>query len=141
MKFILQRERVGVSCTLGTLVSDNKSIPKLYTLEDRWKNNLHQISCIPAGVYTCISHGWNGEPVHMQKVWEVTNVPNRQAILIHAGNTHRDTLGCILVGTVIGTDGESILQSVNAINILRSAIGATTFTLEIYDIPFTIKPN
>lgn len=31
-------------------------------------------------------------------VWVIKNVPNRSAILIHWGNTTKDTEGCVLCG-------------------------------------------
>ena len=50
---------------------------------------------------------------------EILNVPNFQYILIHIGNTEKDTAGCILVGTsptpIDGTSNDfSIVNSVIA---------------------------
>lgn len=88
---------------------------------------------IPAGTYHCIPHGWEpGNPNGFEKtrVWEVTNVPRRTAILFHEGNTDVDTRGCILVGR--GVMQNRLMNSVDALNLLRSAIGANGFDLQIH---------
>lgn len=84
--------------------------------------------CIPAGTYHCIPH--NGE--HWKNVWEITNVPDRAAILIHAGNSEKDTLGCVVVGTGFGFVGthHGMTESLRALNKLR-AILPNEFDLQI----------
>ncbi len=57
------------------------------------------IEPFPAGLYLCIPH--NGPK--FKNVWEITDVPGHTAILIHAGNTIKDTSGCVLVGNTYGT--------------------------------------
>ena len=106
---------------LGRL--DGLSVP-LWTLEDAKE-------LIPAGQYLCEPHGWRGEPVKFKRVWEVVNVPGRSAILFHAGNTDKDTRGCILVanGVLLG----SLFQSTLAINRMRTEIGDEGFDLQILD--------
>lgn len=71
----------------------------LFTLEDDWKDNEPQFSCIPAGRYP-LRRRWSNK--HKQEVFEVMNVPGRSNIEIHPGNTEEDTLGCILPGTSRG---------------------------------------
>lgn len=74
--------------------------PVVVTLELPWLNNTHEISCIPEGVYECqkrsgrVTLDGASRPI----VYEVQDVPNRTGILIHPGNTAKDTHGCILVG-------------------------------------------
>ena len=84
--------------TLGELqVSDFKC----YTLElpdlnnDGIEGNEFQKSCIPEGVYKVKSH----VSKKFGKCFWVLGVPNRTAILIHAGNFHWHTKGCVLVGS------------------------------------------
>src|SRR5690554_544433 len=81
--------------TLGTLyvITQWREIKyQCHVLELPWKNNARRISCIPTGRYEAIKHR---SPRFGQSFW-LLNVPNRSEILIHSGNFHTDTLGCIL---------------------------------------------
>jgi hypothetical protein len=86
--------------------------------------------CIPAGTYAVVPHNSLGHP----NTWEITNVPNRTEILIHNGNTIKDTLGCILVGDSFGElDGIScVLNSDATLNKLRAEL-PSDFSLTIID--------
>ncbi|HYH63435.1 MAG TPA: DUF5675 family protein [Urbifossiella sp.] len=101
--------------TFGVLTRNGKTL--CVTCEDPWRDNARGESCIPAGRYRCV--GFNG--AKYKDVWEVTGVPNRTAILIHAGNTMNDTRGCILVGKRLGeVDGlPAVLDSRSALDALR----------------------
>lgn len=81
--------------TYGVMIEEKFSrIPFCLTLELPWANNEPNKSCIPKGEYLCkkvISP-------HRGEVYQVMDVPNRTAILIHKGNWTTDSLGCILVG-------------------------------------------
>ena len=93
---ILKRIISGVYGTFGILLEDN--VPFMATLEEPWKENKKNISCIPTGTYVCTRE-------HSHKFGEtfmVNEVLNRTGILFHAGNTIGDTEGCILVGKYHG---------------------------------------
>lgn len=77
--------------TFGTIHAD---YPLWVTLERPWLDNRHGESCIPKGEYVCRRFSSEKHP----NTWEVTNVPNRDGILFHVGNTYTDSQGCILVG-------------------------------------------
>lgn len=64
------------------------------TMELEYNDNKKRISCIPAGTYIVVKRTSPkyGEHFH------ITNVPNRDYILIHACNYSRQLLGCIGVG-------------------------------------------
>lgn len=68
------------------------------TLELPYRDNVRNISCIPAGTYQVnkVDNAKRG------KHFRLISVPHRSAILIHAGNfasgLRPDTLGCILPG-------------------------------------------
>lgn len=100
--------------TYGVLLIDN--VPQAVTLELPWKENQTDVSCIPAGDYTVISHN----SVEHPNTWEITNVPNRTEILIHEANTVADLLGCIGAGTSFFPGG--IDQSKAAVNLLRQIL-------------------
>jgi hypothetical protein len=103
--------------TFGVLL--NGSTPLCVTAERPWLNNQKDVSCVPVGVYKCVQH--NG--AKFKGVWQVTNVPNRDAILIHAGNNPiKETEGCILVGRSFSPFG--VLSSQLALDDLRHALPA-----------------
>ena len=90
-----------------------------YTLEEEDLGNQRNISCIPAGVYLCIRHFYAHGGY---ETFEVTGVPGRSGILIHAGNTEEDTEGCILLGKSLG-----VIQRVD------EDTKASTFKLAVLD--------
>lgn len=122
MNVTLQRGKGTEHGTHGVLTGPNGFL--CFTLEEPWKDNEPRVSCIPEGSYQCRRH--NG--AKFSNVWEITNVPGRSAILIHAGNTLADTSGCVLVG--MGFDAGGLTQSRAALVKLRGML-PDTFTLEI----------
>lgn len=106
-KLKLVRVTEHKDATLGVLCIDDR--PMFVTLEDKWRDNERQVSCIPKGTYELAAHNSH----KFGRTFQVMNVANRDAILIHAGNTHKDTHGCILLGLMyglLGTDS-AILSS------------------------------
>jgi Family of unknown function (DUF5675) len=49
--------------------------------------------------------------------WELTHVPGRSAVLMHVGNSTKDTEGCVLVGM-----GLSVTQLLSSISDSRMAL-------------------
>lgn len=102
----------------------------LFTLENP-KRIISTDSRVDSGSYHAVPHNSAKYP----NTYEVLNVPNRTDILLHWGNTEKDTLGCILLGLEIGmlnTD-PAVLHSHDALNYLRSLIGEGPFLLRILD--------
>ena len=104
----LELVRVGQS-NRGTFgVLRYEQIPFALTLERPWVDNKANVSCIPAGLYTC-------QRVRSPKfgdTFEVMDVPNRSNVLLHKGNTLDDTHGCILVAEEFsGTFNHPMLAS------------------------------
>jgi hypothetical protein len=112
--------------TFGVLSMDDE--PLCVTCEDPWNQNKRQVSCIPKGIYNVIKRNSPKYKDH----WHVQDVPGRDLILIHAGNTIDDTLGCILVGRAFSHLGKlpSVMQSKEAMSELRAKL-PDQFTLEI----------
>lgn len=116
--------------TLGVLCIDD--VPEFVTLEDAWRDNERQISCIPVGRYTV-------KPKISPKfgsTFEVVDVPERSHILFHAGNTHKDTNGCILLGLQFGKVGSeaAILASRSAfLQFLQKMAGTKEAQLIVID--------
>lgn len=124
----------GEDCTLGVMLGAGWM---LHTLENPWLDNQVNISCIPCGEYNV--RPFSGARYH--DVWILENVKDRSYILIHYGNTAKDTEGCVLVGLSVGelaVDGErkrAVLSSRDAMKALTDYIGTgNSFTLKIEDV-------
>lgn len=129
---ILQRTTQTNDCTMGELREDDGTFV-LYTLERPWRENAHRVSCIPAGHYVAKR---TVTPQHGE-CFEVTGVPDRDAILFHAGNTAKDSAGCILLGKVVISPtmiGQSRLAL--ALFMAREA-GEDAFPLTVNDPPLS----
>lgn len=106
--------------TFGVLSIDDE--PLFVTCEDAWRDNERQISCIPQGRYTITRH----RSPKFGLCFHVDDVPERSDILVHAGNTSEDTLGCILLGMLYGSlEGQpAIRQSKIAMARFMERMGA-----------------
>ena len=107
--------------TLGVLCVDG--MPEFVTLEDAWRDNERMISCIPVGRYKVAPRN----SPKFGRTYQVENVPERSHILFHAGNTHKDTHGCILLGMQFGVIGSesAILASRSAFNRFMDLMAGT----------------
>ena len=111
VKNCLERFKMNDKRNINLLIirdtfSDKSTIGKLFiqgemfcdTLENPWKNNVRNISCIPEGEYKVrlrlARESATRDYLHLL----VQDVPDRSYILFHIGNTAKDTSGCILVG-------------------------------------------
>ena len=96
MNVILKREEYYPVQTLGTLTiyEGETKIFECKTLELEEDNNAVRDDCIPKGKYE-VKKRWSKK---FGNHFHVLNVPNRDFILIHAGNFYTQILGCILVG-------------------------------------------
>jgi len=126
-KLTLKRISESEDVTMGVLLYEG--LPFLMTLEDPWRNNEINISCIREGLYVCSPYSSKKFP----NTYYVCNVPGRTNILIHVGNTTDDTSGCILVGRYFGVLGKkrAVLSSRFAMEDLRELIGDNRFELAI----------
>jgi hypothetical protein len=118
--------------TLGVLCIDD--MPEFVTLEDAWRDNERRISCIPVGRYKILPR----VSPKFGKTWQVMDVVERDHILFHAGNTHKDTHGCILLGMQFGTIGNesAILASKSAfhrfLDLMASSLEAELIIIDAY---------
>lgn len=116
--------------TLGVLCIGD--MPEFVTLEDAWRDNERQISCIPVGRYKIVPR----VSPKFGNTWQVMDVPERDHILFHAGNTHKDTHGCILLGLQFGNVGSetAILASRSAfLQFLQKMSGTKEAQLVVID--------
>ena len=130
INLLLIRDTFSKESTIGELFLNGERICD--TLENPWQDNQRNISCIPEGEY----------PVRLRLAREsasrdylhllVQDVPNRDWILFHRGNTAKDTSGCILVG--LGTEQDVVHNSTLAMDLLMKEIinlGGTNINLII----------
>ena len=71
------------------------------TVEEIWKDNRRNISCVPVETYKlvrAIHRIGTPDPNDDYPCWQLVDVPGRSAINIHVLNTIRGTEGCIGVG-------------------------------------------
>jgi len=116
--------------TFGSMVFLDE--PICNTLEPYHRDNASNVSCIPAGQYLCkrVKSPTYGN------TFEVTGVQGRSSILIHYGNTAKNTQGCIVLGEEFGRlkGDTAVLSSKRAFQEFMSLLeGCDEFTLTIVD--------
>lgn len=132
---ILNRFESDDQGTLGILSSNDGFVCK--TLELPWRDNQHDISCIPIGEY-------ESEMIVSKKygnVYWLKKVSNRSGILIHSGNLAGDesrgfkthSAGCILLGKYFGKLGgqKAVLASRIIVNKFKDFMNGDNFKLII----------
>ena len=113
----LTRLSTSEAGTHGVLSVDGRAM--LVTLEP-------PKAIVPPGQYK-LRLRWS--PRFKRKLFEVADVPGHTDVLIHPGNTIKDTKGCILVGTT--REGEAVLQSRKALRELHRLLGDSSAILEV----------
>ena len=97
MELTLQRIAKDKAYTLGELSIDGEKF--CHTLEPRWREQdakkVAGKTAVPAGRYPVVI---TCSPKFKQWLPLLLHVPGFTGIRIHAGNTSKDTKGCILVG-------------------------------------------
>ena len=113
MKLLLKRIHFGETFTVGQLyeVTDYGQSPLCYVLEDKYREvegqdvkvwKVQDKTAIPKGVYDVRITFSNR---FQSKLPLLLNVPGFTGIRIHAGNSSKNTEGCLLVGMT--WDGKS----------------------------------
>lgn len=119
MNLAIRREPSASGSTIGELFVDGSAVRLAWTLEDpvreilgqpveSWK--IQDDTAIPAGRYRIaitVSDRFK------RRMIRLLNVPGFAGILVHAGNTSKDTDGCILVG--LDRQGSMIYKSRTAL--------------------------
>jgi hypothetical protein len=95
MKLELKRFEFGDTFTIGKFYIDG--IYHCYTLEDKVREGkkVNGQTAIPVGSYDVIV---DVSTRFGKSLPHILNVPNFTGVRIHAGNTSKDTEGCILLG-------------------------------------------
>tara|TARA_B100000795_G_scaffold239907_1_gene201805 strand:+ start:182 stop:586 length:405 start_codon:yes stop_codon:yes gene_type:complete len=114
INLLLIRDTFTDKSTLGELFLNGERMCD--TLENPWMDNQRNISCIPKGEYKVRlrlpRESGTRDYIHLL----VQEVPNRDWILFHRGNTAKDTSGCILVG--LGSKQDFVSNSTLAMDLL-----------------------
>lgn len=97
-----------------------------YSIECPWLSNKRDISCIPEGSYFLEL----GLYKNRYGSYEVMDVPDRDYIKIHIGNTLDDIIGCIVIGNKLGVvNGKwGVLQSKITYEKFMTAMNNTPFS-------------
>jgi hypothetical protein len=133
---VLERQETGDEGTFGCVTLP--SGVTLATAELPWRDNLDNVSCVPAGKYTC--RVWKSPS--KGRVYRVYGAePARDFILIHVGNwagdvskgLRADAKGCILVGRGFGRlEGQgAITGSGDGVAALMREMGGRPFELHV----------
>ena len=130
INLLIIRDTFTKESTIGELFLNGELMCD--TLENPYIINERNISCIPEGEYKVrlrlARESATRDYLHLL----VQDVPNRDWILFHRGNSAKDTSGCILVG--VGTQQDIVQNSVFAMDLLMKEIlnlGGTNINLII----------
>ena len=114
INLLLIRDTFSKKSTIGELFLNGERMCD--TLENPYINNERNISCISEGNYKVRlrlpRESATRDYVHLL----VQEVPDRDWILFHRGNTAKDTSGCILVG--LGSKQDFVSNSTLAMDLL-----------------------
>jgi hypothetical protein len=130
MKLKVVRKWFTDKSTIGELFIDN--VFECYTLEDVTRPKGVKIdgkTAIPIGDYKIVVDFSN----RFQKLMpHVLNVPGFEGIRIHAGNTDKDTEGCLLLGQSKGSDfiGSSKLALASFLSKLENGLKSGEVRIE-----------
>lgn len=133
---VLRRTETSDEGTFGHLEVEGRSF---HTGELPWRDNAQGRSCIPAGEYVC---HWQNSP-KFGWCFEITHVPDRSRVLIHAGNLcgdvdlgfETDVEGCTLLGlkrTEINGQ-RAVGGSKDAMKQFHALMGTEDFKLTVVD--------
>ena len=100
MKILLKRLHKTVNSTIGELSINGKF--ECYTLEDvERESKIYGKTAIAKGTYEIVMTMSNRFKIVLPLL---LNVPNFEGVRIHAGNSAKDTEGCILLGQTRAID-------------------------------------
>ena len=114
INLLLIRDTFSENSVIGELFLNGERMCD--TLENPWLDNQRNISCIPEGEYKVRLRLPRESATRDYLHLLVQDVPNRDWILFHRGNSAKDTSGCILVG--LGSQQDFVSNSTLAMDLL-----------------------
>ena len=118
VNLLILRDTFTDVSTIGNLYLDDEWMCD--TLELPYLDNQRSISCIPEGQYKVRLRTAEESATRDYLHLLVQDVPNRDYILFHIGNSAKDTRGCVLVG--IGTEQDFVKNSTLSMELLMKEI-------------------
>ena len=141
MKLKLERKYFKETYTIGNLYINGSFFSN--TLEDKNRDvnkngkfdngetKVYEETCIPFGTYKIIL---TMSPKFKRELPRLLNVPSFEGVLIHRGNTAKDSAGCILVGEnkAVGKVLNSTPYEERLVKMMKNAISrGEEITIEI----------
>ena len=141
MKLRLERKYFKEAYTIGNLYINGSFFSN--TLEDKNRDvnkngkfdngetKVYEETCIPFGTYKIIL---TMSPKFKRELPRLLNVPSFEGVLIHRGNTAKDSAGCILVGEnkAVGKVLNSTPYEERLVKMMKTAISrGEEITIEI----------
>lgn len=141
MKLRLERKYFKEAYTIGNLYINGSFFSN--TLEDKNRDvnkngkfdngetKVYGETCIPFGTYKIIV---NMSPKFKRELPRLLNVPSFEGVLIHRGNTAKDSAGCILIGEnkAVGKVLNSTSYEERLVKMMKNAISrGEEITIEI----------
>jgi hypothetical protein len=138
MKILIIRTAENEKQTIGTgLVFDNlgRLLYQFASLELPYLANSRKISCIPVGNYKIVKRRSERYGTH----FHIQDVAKRDLILMHVGNYHFNSSGCILVGREHkDINQDNLLDVVNSTVTMRDLLRICPENLELEIIKFNV---
>lgn len=94
-KYTIGRLYVDGKYICDTLEDVDRGLTQDMSLDEINKKKIKGETAIPTGTYKVVI---NNSPKFKRNLPRILNVPGFDGILIHRGNTHRDSAGCLLCG-------------------------------------------
>lgn len=129
MKLVLKRDYFSLSAVSGVLYVDG--VEFCHTLEPAIIDGYGKGSCVKPGTYSIDYHF---SPKFGKYMLTLCGVKGRSGILIHSGNTPKDSAGCILVGKRLNNEHLSSSRDV-----LSRLLGNVFVAMSHGSVVITIK--